>query len=491
MADQASHKKHHEDYILSRFEPVIGLEVHCQLQTRSKLFCGCTTEFGGLPNQHTCPVCLALPGALPVLNRQAVDFAIQLALAVEGTIHETSIFARKQYFYPDLPKGYQISQYDKPYCTDGRINLASGRQIRIMRIHMEEDAGKNVHAGKSSYVDLNRAGVPLLEIVSHPDLQTAEEASEYLRRLRSLVRHLGISDGNLEEGSFRCDVNLSLRRVGTTPLGTRCEIKNINSFKNVERAIHYEIVRQADLLEAGQKIVQSTLLFDASSGKTSVMRIKEDSQDYRYFPDPDLPPVTMDLDRIQRARQHLPELPEAMAERFVIAHGLSRADAMFIVTDRDLATFFEKTLACAGSGVTPKSVANWIMTVLMREVNSHEWDLGHMPLKPEALGELLALIGEGTISGRMAKGVFDEMITTGNMPRAIVNAKGLVQVSDRDAIEKVVSGVLAAAPAQVEEYLSGKEKVFGFFVGQIMKASQGTLNPAMVSEILKELLSRK
>lgn len=480
-----------QDYILAKFEPVIGLEVHCQLLTASKLFCGCSTTFGGEPNVNTCPVCLALPGALPSLNKKVVDYAMRLALAVSGRIHDNSVFSRKQYFYPDLPKGYQISQYDKPFCTEGFLDLSSGRRVRIMRIHIEEDAGKSIHAGKSSYLDLNRAGVPLLEIVSHPDLHTPEEASEYLRRLRSLVRHLGISDGNLEEGSFRCDVNLSLRPVGTSQLGTRCEIKNLNSFKNVERAIRYEIVRQADILEDGKSIVQSTLLFDAATGKTALMRTKEDSQDYRYFPDPDLPPVHMSAERVAKVRGELPELPEAMALRMATNLGLPNADAMFLSSDRDLATYFEKTLVSAGPRVPPKIVANWVMSDLMREVNRHEWDFGSIPLRPEALGGLLALIGDGTLSGRLAKEVFDEMVSTGAKPEDIVKNKGLVQISDRTTIEEVVKPILEASAGQVAEYKAGKEKVFGYFVGQVMKVSKGTFNPGVVNEVLKEYLSRK
>lgn len=472
------------DSILTRYEPVIGLEVHCQLMTETKLFCSCSTKFGALPNHHTCPVCLGMPGVLPVLNHRAVDYALRLALAVEARVNRTSVFARKQYFYPDLPKGYQITQYDLPYCEGGGIRLSSGKFVELVRIHMEEDAGKNVHGEDASYVDYNRAGIPLLEIVTRPVLETPAEAADYLKRLRSLVRHLGISDGNMEEGSFRCDANVSIRRRGQEALGTRCEIKNLNSFTNIERAIRFEILRQADVLDSGGRIAQQTLLFDAASGKTSPMRSKEESHDYRYFPEPDLPPVVVAEERIEAIRACLPELPEAMAARFCTHYALPEYDANVLTADRELANFFETTTRLVDSKVAPKIVANWIISEYLREEGNK--------VSAEDLASLLVLIGDGTISGKIAKAVFEEMVKSGAKPREIVQAKGLVQVSDEGAIVAVISRVLDLNPGQVEQFLSGKEKVFGFFVGQIMRESGGKLNPGLVNDLLKrELVARK
>ncbi|MFW7378315.1 MAG: Asp-tRNA(Asn)/Glu-tRNA(Gln) amidotransferase subunit GatB [Oligoflexus sp.] len=477
--------------LLNRYEPVIGLEVHCQLKTQSKLFCSCSTEFGAIPNQNTCPVCLGMPGVLPVINRVAVDYAIKLALAVDAEIRHESIFARKQYFYPDLPKGYQISQYDKPYCENGLIRLESGRKIRVMRIHMEEDAGKNVHGDNASYVDLNRAGIPLLEIVSQPDIRTPQEAAEYLRKIRALVCYLEISDGNLEEGSFRCDANISLRPRGSETLGTRTEIKNLNSFRNIEKAITYEIFRQADVLDHGGSIEQMTLQYDASSGKTLPMRSKEESHDYRYFPDPDLKPLVLRKERIEQIRQTLPELPGEKQRRFSDDFGLSDYDAEQIVGERDLALYFEKVVELVDGAVTPKIVANWILTELMREVHNHNWDLAKLPITTESMAKLLKLLGSETISGKIAKRVFELMVAEGKEPDVIVKEHALVQVTDEQTIRDTVMAVIDANPQQVEQFLSGKDKIMGFFVGQIMKQSQGKFNPAIVNRLLKELLDAR
>ena len=475
---------------MTQYETVIGLEVHCQLKTQTKLFCSCTTKFGSLPNSNACPVCLGHPGVLPVLNHEAVNLAIRFALAVDADVNEKSVFSRKQYFYPDLPKGYQITQYDLPYATDGKIVLQSGKTIRILRAHMEEDAGKNVHAENSSYVDLNRAGMPLIEIVTHPDLSSPEEASEYLKILRSLVRHLDVNEGNLEEGSFRCDANISLRKKGEK-LGTRCEIKNLNSFKNIERALRYEILRQHDALEAGEIIRQQTLLFDAASGKTSPMRIKEDSQDYRYFPEPDLTPLILTKERVDAVRKQMPELPKAMSERFEKIFELSSYDCLILTADKDLAHYFEQTIKYSKGFVTAKIAANWLISELIREVNDREWTWEKIPFSAERFAGLLTLIGKEVISGKIAKTVFEEMLTSLKSADEIVKEKGLVQISDISEIEKVVQEIVDSNPEQVQEYLSGRDRVFGFFVGQIMKKSQGKFNPGIVNDILKKKIAEK
>lgn len=490
MANQSSPKSTGPS-INDRYETVIGLEVHCQLSTQTKLFCGCTTKFGALPNHNTCQICLGHPGVLPVLNHQAVDLAIRFALAVEATVQPTSVFARKNYFYPDLPKGYQITQFDLPYCTDGVMRLTSGATVRIQRAHLEEDAGKNVHGDASSYVDLNRAGMPLIEIVSHPDIRTPEDAADYLKRLRSLVRHLDICDGNLEEGSFRCDANVSIRPRGAEKLGTRCEIKNLNSFRNIERAIKYEVVRQADILDHGGSVKQETLQFDAASGKTSAMRSKEESHDYRYFPEPDLRPLRIDQARIDAVRKNLPETPDQMAMRFKDTYELSEYDARVLTADKDLATFFQSLLKRVNGAAPAKIAANWVTSEYLREANNREWDLTKPPVTAETMGELIELIGKGTISGKIAKTIFEEIVEKGGSPSEIVSRQGLVQVTNRGEIAALVGKVLDQNEKQVAEYLGGREKVYGFFVGQIMKACEGKMNPDIVNEVLRETLNAR
>jgi aspartyl-tRNA(Asn)/glutamyl-tRNA(Gln) amidotransferase subunit B len=485
----------HSYYEEGGFEVVIGLEVHCQLATRTKLFCACSAEFGAGPNEHTCPVCLGMPGVLPVLNKRAVEFAIRAALATDSTIRPVSRWARKNYFYPDMPKAYQISQYEEPYCEHGRVTFdLDGRTqtVRLTRIHMEEDAGKSVHDlnPKWSLVDLNRASVPLLEIVSEPDIRSGAEASAYLRKLRSIVRYLGISDGNMNEGSMRCDANVSLRRRGETSYGTRTETKNLNSFRSVERAIAYEMERQAEILLDGGSIRQETRLWDADRAETRSMRGKEDAHDYRYFPEPDLMPLTIDEAWIERVRSELPELPDARRARFVSQHGLPDYDAGVLTASKELADWFETAVAAHPS---PKALANWIMGDVIRIANETavegEADYAKLPLSPAQLAGLVALIDDGTISGKIAKTVFAKMVETGDDAKTIVEREGLVQVTDETAIVSVIDRVLAASPDKVAEYRSGKDKLFGFFVGQVMKESQGKANPASVNKLLKERLA--
>lgn len=473
------------------YESVIGLEVHCQLNTKTKLFCACSTDFGALPNHHTCPICLGMPGALPVLNHAVTDYAIKLALAVGATIKEKSVFSRKQYFYPDLPKGYQISQYDEPFCVGGGIHLDSGYFVPLTRIHIEEDAGKNVHGDNASYVDLNRAGTPLLEIVSEPAIYSPADAAEYLKKLRVLVSYLGISDGNLEEGSFRCDANVSVREKGTQKLGTRTEIKNLNSFRNIEKAITYEIIRQIDCLENGLDIKQQTLQYDAAAGKTLAMRSKEESQDYRYFPEPDLRPLIVSQRRIDQVTENLPELPEHRKNRFINNYNLNEDVACLLSEEKELADYFELVVVKLNDKLTAKVAANWVTTELLRVLNERELEISKSPVSGSDLADLLVLLGEGTISGKIAKKVFDLMVKEGKKPSQIVEEYGLVQVSDEKAILAVVSQVVASSPKQVEQYLSGKEKVFGYFVGQVMKQSAGKFNPALVNSALKKEIDAK
>ena len=473
------------------YEAVIGLEVHAQLLTKSKIFCGCSAAFGAEPNTHTCPVCMGMPGSLPVLNRKVVEFAIKMALATNCKIAPYSLFARKNYFYPDLPKGYQISQYELPLATNGYIEIPTEdggkKRVGITRIHMEEDAGKLFHDenGPFSYVDFNRTGVPLLEIVSEPDIRTPKEAADYLRVLRAILQYLEICDGNMEEGSLRCDANVSIRPAGVQTLGTRTEVKNMNSFRNVERALAYEIERQKKVLEEGKEVVQETRLWDPHKGVTYAMRGKEEAHDYRYFPDPDLVPLTISSEWVEEVKRGLPELPLERKDRFVSQYKIPEYDAGVITSSKALADYYEE---CVKIFPEPKQVSNWIMSELLRLLKEDDREVEDCPLAPQQLAEMLGLIKDGTISGKIAKTVFEQMYKTGKGARQIVQEQGLVQITDESALNKVVEDVLQAHPQEVEAYKKGKEKLLGFFVGQVMKATQGKANPKLVNEILKEKL---
>ena len=477
---------------MAAYEAVIGLEVHVQLATASKLFCSCTTTFGQPANANVCEVCSGMPGALPVPNRQAVHYATLVGLATNCAINTRSIFARKNYFYPDLPAGYQISQFELPICEHGHLDVnVDGRikRVGITRIHMENDAGKNIHAqGENlSYVDLNRAGTPLVEIVSEPDMRSAAEAVAYLKALYSIVTYLGVCDGNMEEGSFRCDANVSLRPAGTEPFGTRTELKNLNSFRNVQRAIEYEIARQQDVLDDGDKVVQETRLYDAVKNTTASMRSKEEAHDYRYFPDPDILPIDITDEEMSRWRAEMPELPQQRVARFVEMASLPEAEAEVLVQSRGLADFFETAAAKAD----PKKVANFVLGPLLRECNTRGLsaaDPAAWAMKPEALAELVRLVDGGTISAKIANDIFGDIFELGVMPEAYVKEKGLVQISDTSALEAAVDEVIAANPAEVEAYRGGKTKLISFFVGQIMRATKGKANPALVNELLAKKL---
>jgi len=472
------------------FEAVIGLEVHAEMLTQSKIFCGCSAAFGAPPNHHTCPVCLGMPGVLPALNRRVVEFAIRAGLATHCTIAPTSRWARKNYFYPDLAKGYQISQYELPICLGGWIDLVvegAAKRVRLTRIHMEEDTGKNIHDahGSESLVDFNRSGVPLLEIVSEPDMSTPAEAGAYLRALRAIVVYLGICDGNMEEGSFRCDANVSVRKRGATKLGVKAEVKNMNSFRAVEKAIAYEIDRHVRTLEDGGTILQETRLWDADREETRSMRSKESAHDYRYFPDPDLPPVVVSEALIEEVRRGMPELPDARRARFVAALKLPEYDAEVLTSRRDLADYFEAVVAAHPNA---KAASNWVMGDVLRLVKERKLDealvITEWPVSAAHLGELIALIDAGTISGKIAKTVFEEMVAGGGAPGAIVEARGLVQVSDEGPILAAIDQVLAAHPDKVADFRAGKDKLLGFFVGQVMKATEGKANPPLVNRLL-------
>ncbi len=470
---------------MASYEAVIGLEVHVQLATASKLFCSCPTTFGQSPNSNVCEVCSGMPGSLPVLNARAVEYAAKAGLATGCTVNLSSIFARKNYFYPDLPLGYQISQFDKPICEHGSldINTEKGHKtIGITRIHLENDAGKNVHEGDSSYVDLNRAGTPLVEIVSEPDMRSAEEAVAYLRGLYAIVTCLGICDGNMEEGSFRCDANISLHQPGT-PFGTRTELKNLNSFRNVQKAIEYEIARQHDAIEDGEEIVQETRLYDSVKNITKSMRSKEEAHDYRYFPDPDLLPIEVKAEDLEHWRASLPELPKARIER--LSKLVSHVDAQTLCADMVIADFFEAALLAEPSCKATK-IANLVLGPLLRERHAHE--SADIPMTPAALGELARIIDQGLISTKIANDIFAELYASGAMPEAFVKAKGLGQISDSSALEATVDEVIAANPKEVEAYRGGKTKLISFFVGQIMRATKGKANPALVNELLAKKL---
>ncbi len=478
-----------------KHESVIGLEVHAQLLTEAKIFCGCSTKFGEPPNANTCPVCMGYPGVLPVLNKKVVEFAILAGLATHCKIARRSILARKNYFYPDLPKGYQISQYELPVCTDGYIEIevrGVRKSIRLTRIHMEEDAGKNIHDLRrdASLVDLNRAGVPLLEIVTEPDLRSAEEAGTYLRSLRTTLQYLGICDGNMEEGSFRCDANVSVRPKGTEALGTKTEIKNLNSFKAVEKALEYEIHRHIETLSEGGTLTQETRLWEPEREVTRPMRSKEFAHDYRYFPDPDLPPISINDDWIERIQASLPELPEARKARFINQYALPSYDAELLTSRKDVADYFETAVQVHDNA---KALSNWVIGDLFRVIKEKKLDdqlyIATWPVPAEHLAAMIRLVDEDKISGKIAKTVFEAMLSTGRSPNNIVAERGLEQVSDSASIESAVERVLADHPKQVSDYRSGNEKIFGFFVGQTMKATQGKANPQKVNEILRQKLA--
>lgn len=477
------------------YETVIGLEIHVQLATNTKIFCGCSTKFGMPPNTNVCPVCLGMPGVLPVLNKKVVALTIKAATALHCTIAPYSVFARKHYFYPDLPKAYQISQYELPFAQQGVITLSNGKKIGITRAHLEEDAGKLLHeigshAIDGSFVDLNRSGVPLIEIVSEPDMRSPDEAYEYCSLLKNILEYLEVSDCNMEEGSLRCDANVSLRPVGTTPFGTKAEIKNLNSFKGVQKALAYEVERQTKLLDAGQRIVQETRLWDSKREVTVSMRSKEEAHDYRYFPEPDLVPLTVNAAWISEVQATIPELPTEKQNRFKKEYSLSEYDAGVLTATKPLADYFEHTVRCVVNAGFPdaagaKTVANWVMVELLGKLNNENKTITESPVTPEQLAALVVLIQKGTISGKIAKIVFEDMMTTGKTPDEIIKEKNLVQISDASSLGAIVDEVLAANPNAVAEYNAGKDRAIGFLVGQIMKKTQGKANPQMVQEILK------
>lgn len=479
-----------------KYEAVIGLEVHTELQTTTKIFCGCKTSFGAEPNTNVCPVCLGLPGVLPVLNKRVLEFAVRAGLALNCEISRFSKFDRKNYYYPDLPKNFQTSQFDLPICERGHLDIevnGEKKQIRITRAHMEEDAGKLVHHGTSitdsdySLVDYNRTGTPLLEIVTEPDMRSAKEAVAYLEKMRAILQYIGISDCRMEEGSLRCDANVSVRPVGQKELGTKAEIKNINSFKGVEKAIEYEALRQAEILEDGGKIIQETRTWDEKEGVTKSMRTKEEANDYRYFPEPDLAPFTVSEEYIEDIRKTLPELPDERRERYIANFGLSSTDAQYMTNDKDTSDYFKKVVA---AGADPKASVNWIMGEFASQLSNAGIEIAKAPVTPENLAKLLALIAKGTISGKIAKKVFAEMWKDGADPEEIVKAQGLVQISDTGALKELVVKVIANNPKAVEDFKAGKKKAVGALVGQIMKETKGKANPKVINELLNDELKK-
>ena len=476
----------------TQYETVIGLEVHVQLKTDSKLFDASPNAFGDEPNVNINTPCLGLPGALPVLNERAVEYAIKLGLALNCQIAEVTKFDRKQYFYPDLPKGYQISQYDAPICEHGSLTLSNGRHVRILRAHLEEDAGKLVHSGSVglagadySLVDLNRAGAPLVEIVSEPDIRSAEEAREYMQQIRNIVRYLDVCDGNLEEGSMRCDANVSIRPVGATEYGTKAEIKNMNSFRSVQRAIESEVARQTELVESGQRVIQESRLWDEATQTTKSMRSKEEAHDYRYFPDPDLRPLAISREQVQAIREVLPELPHQRYDRLITGFGLSAYDAGVLVEFKEMGDFFELATEHTDNY---KAVSNWIQGDITGYLKTQKVSIFETKLTPTALAQLVHLVDQGTISSAMAKKLRPDLLATGGDPEKLVAEKGMVQISDEGALRAIIQKVMDAAPKNVEDYRAGKDKLFGFFVGQVMKESKGSANPELVNSLLKEML---
>jgi len=487
----------------TKYEAIIGLETHCQLNTKSKIFCHCSTKFDSPPNTNICPVCMGYPGVLPVLNEEVLNSALKMGIALNGKIADSSKFDRKQYFYPDLPKNYQISQYDLPTVEHGHLEIelvekktqkVTKKVIGVTRLHMEEDAGKLVHAGSDrlsgsthSLVDFNRTGIPLLEIVSDPDLRSGQEAAEYAQELRRLVRYLGISNGNMQEGSLRCDVNISVRPVGQKEFGVKVEIKNMNSFSAIQKAIDYEIERQIEALENGEEIVQETRLWEEGSQRTISMRSKEGSSDYRYFPEPDLPPLEVASEKIEKLKSSLPELPAQKRRRYEEEFGLSAYDARVLSDDRNVAEYFEAVVA---KGATAKAAANWVTQDIAAYLNNNpDLDITEIALKPEMLAELITLIEKGTISGKIAKEILPDLLSKGGSPKELIESKGLIQISDPQELEKIIDGVLAANPDKLEQYQAGKTKLKGFFVGEIMKQSGGKADPKLANQILAKKLT--
>ncbi|HEY9692557.1 MAG TPA: Asp-tRNA(Asn)/Glu-tRNA(Gln) amidotransferase subunit GatB [Oculatellaceae cyanobacterium] len=488
--------------VKTKYEAIIGLETHCQLSTNTKIFCNCSTEFGATPNQNICPVCMGMPGVLPVLNQHVLEYAVKAGLALNSTIAPNSKFDRKQYFYPDLPKNYQISQYDLPIAEHGWLEIEllddagnpTRKRIGITRLHMEEDAGKLVHGGGErlsgstySLVDYNRTGVPLVEIVSEPDIRSGQEAAEYAQELRRILRYLGVSDGNMQEGSLRCDVNISIRPVGQEEFGTKVEIKNMNSFSAIQKAIDYEIERQTVAVESGERIVQETRLWEEGNQRTISMRIKEGSSDYRYFPEPDLVPIQVPVEQLEQWKSELPELPAAKRHRYETELGLSAYDARVLTDDRFVAEYFEAAIAAKAQ---PKQAANWVMGDITGYLNNEKLNINQIAFKPQDFAELISLIENGTISGKIAKEILPELLSEGGSPQELVNRKGLVQISNTAELEKIIDEIIAASPKELEQYRNGKTKLLGFFVGQVMKKTSGRADPKLTNQMLNQKLNK-